>query len=474
MRVDVGGTRSLRVLALLVAGAFFMENLDGTIVVTATDKMASTFHVAPADLNVTIAAYLLTLAVFIPVSGWIADRFGARRVFAIAIGVFTVASALCALSTSLPELTATRVLQGIGGAMMVPVGRLVVLRATQKHDLIAAVAYLTWPGLAAPIIAPAIGGLLTTYASSRWIFIVNLPLGVVAFLFAVRLVPNLRADERRRLDWWGFALSGLGLAGFVGGIEAVTDGATAALAIATLAVGGVLMTLAVRHFRRSARPLIELGVLSVPTFRVTNLGGSCFRMAIGAAPFLLPLMYQEAFGWNAFHAGLIVIPVFVGNIAIKPLTTPILHRYRFRSVLVVSALAVAATLALCAAFGSMPLPLVVVVLLFSGIFRSIGFSAYNTIVYADVPDHEMANANTLTSTIQQLTMGLGVAAGALALSAGRPIARAFGASGLGKDPFAVAFLLIAVLPVLAVAESLTLEHHAGAALTTPRAKGASA
>ncbi|MHB1498115.1 MAG: MFS transporter, partial [Acidimicrobiales bacterium] len=194
-------SRSWRALALLVAGAFFMENLDGTIIVTATDRMARSFHVPAADLNVTIAAYLLTLGVLIPVSGWVADRFGTRTVFATAITIFTTASALCALSTSLEELTATRVLQGLGGAMMVPVGRLVVLRASEKRDLIKAIAYLTWPALAAPVIAPAVGGVLTTYASWRWIFIINLPLGAIALYVTIRTVPNMREAERTALDW---------------------------------------------------------------------------------------------------------------------------------------------------------------------------------------------------------------------------------------------------------------------------------
>ncbi len=456
-----------RALALLVAGAFFMENLDGTIVVTATQRMARTFGVPAVELNITIAAYLLTLAVFIPVSGWCADRFGARRVFGTAISVFTLASALCAISTSLQELTAMRVLQGLGGAMMVPVGRLVVLRATSKADLINAIAYLTWPALAAPMIAPAIGGALTTYASWRWIFIVNLPLGLAALAFTLWIVPNSQGSERRTLDWQGFALTGVGLATFVGGLEIVTDGDPRwTVVAAALLIGAVLLVLSLRHLRQRSQPLLDLRVFSIPTFRVTNLGGSCFRMAIGAAPFLLPLMFQEAFGWSAVKAGLVVVPVFVGNIGIKPLTTPILRHFGFRRVLVTAGSAAGATLALCATFTrTTPLPLIILVLLASGVFRSIGFTAYNTIVYADVAPEGMNNANTLTSTIQQLTMGLGVAIGALALRAGAPIDHLVHSPGSGRGPFIVAFLMIAILPFLGVLESLTLERHAGSAIT---------
>jgi EmrB/QacA subfamily drug resistance transporter len=459
-----------RALALLVAGAFFMENLDGTIIVTATDRMARSFHVPAADLNVTIAAYLLTLGVLIPVSGWVADRFGTRTVFATAITIFTTASALCALSTSLEELTVTRVLQGLGGAMMVPVGRLVVLRASEKRDIIKAIAYLTWPALAAPVIAPAVGGVLTTYASWRWIFIINLPLGAIALYVTIRTVPNMREAERTALDWRGFLLTGAGLATFVGGIEGATDGATWGLALAAVSAGAVLIVVAVAQLRRTQKPLLDLSLFSLPTFRVTNAGGSCFRMAIGAAPFLLPLLFQEAFGWSAFKAGLIVVPLFLGNIGIKPLTTPILHRFKFKTVLVTSCMAATATLALCATFSATtPLVLVVVVLLLSGTFRSIGFTAFNTIVFADVPQERMSSANTLTSTVQQLTMGLGVAVGALALSAGGPIARALGGTGTGRAPFVVAFALVACLPLLAAAESVSLERRAGSALTAPGA-----
>jgi EmrB/QacA subfamily drug resistance transporter len=462
--------RSWRALALLVASAFFMENLDGTIVVTATQRMARSFRVPAADLNVTIAAYLLALGIFIPVSGWVADRFGARRTFATAIAVFTVSSALCAATSSLDQLTAMRVAQGLGGAMMVPVGRLVVLRATTKSDLINAIAYLTWPALAAPIIAPAVGGALTTYASWRWIFIVNIPLGVAAFAVALRIVPDVRATERVALDWAGFALTATGLAALVGGLELITYGGTAWVVIAvTLCVGAVLLGGAVFHLCRSAHPLLDLGLFRIPTFRVTNSGGSCFRMAIGAAPFLLPLLFQEVFGWNPFEAGLIVVPIFVGNIGVKPFTTWLLRRFGFRTVLVTAGSAVATTLGLCAAFRpGIPLAITVVILFASGISRSIGFTAYNTIVFADVPADEIGNANTLTSTVQQLSAGLGVAAGALALHAGAPIGRLLGVAGRGAEPFTVAFVLIALLALVAAVESAWLPGHAGLVLTGPR------
>ena len=469
MSGPVGPARSWRALALLVASAFFMENLDGTIVVTATQRMARSFGVPAADLNVTIAAYLLALGTFIPVSGWVADRFGARRTFATAIAVFTVSSALCAATSSLGQLTALRVAQGLGGAMMVPVGRLVVLRATTKSDLIDAIAYLTWPALAAPVIAPALGGALTTYASWRWIFIVNIPLGAAAFAVALRIVPEVRATGQAALDWAGFALTAAGLAAFVGGLELATYGGTAWVVVAAaLCAGAVLLGGSVLHLRRSAHPLLDLGLFRIPTFRVTNSGGSCFRMAIGAAPFLLPLLFQEVFGWDPFEAGLIVVPVFVGNIGVKPFTTWLLRRFGFRTVLVSAGGAVVATLGICAAFRpGFPLAIAVAVLFASGVSRSIGFTAYNTIVFADVPADGIGKANTLTSTVQQLSTGLGVATGALALHAGAPIGRFLGAAGEGAEPFTVAFVLIALLALAAVVESARLPGHAGLVLTGP-------
>lgn len=463
-----------RAIALLVAGAFFMENLDGTILTTAIPRMAISFGVSPVSLNIAVTAYLLTLGVLIPISGWVADRLGARTVFAAAIAVFTVASGLCALSTSLPELTAMRVLQGVGGAMMVPVGRLVVLRGTAKSDLIRAIALLTWPALIAPVLAPALGGLLTSEASWRWIFVINLPLGALAFAATLWLVPNARGDATRRLDVTGFLLSGVGIALLVDGAQTLTDRHVdwPRTGVA-LALGAAVSAAAVRHLRRSDAPLLDLGINRIDTFRVAILGGSLFRLAIGAAPFLLSLQFQNGLGWSPLRAGVTVIALFVGNMAIKPVTTPILRRCAFRSVLVVANLALAATLFACAAFGtSTPVGAILVVLVASGVFRSIGFTAYNTIMFADVPADEMSNANTLQSTVQQLTLGLGVAAGALAVRAGAPLDRLLGGHGTGLAPYAIAFVIVGLLPLGALVESTRLDADAGASLAVRRPRTA--
>ncbi|TPQ24082.1 MFS transporter [Streptomyces sporangiiformans] len=451
---------------LLVAGAFFMENLDGTIISTAAPDIAASFGVRPVDISITMTAYLVALAVFIPVSGWAADRYGARRVFAWAIAVFTVASALCAAATGLPELVVMRVLQGIGGAMMVPVGRLVVLRGTRKTDLLRAIAYLTWPGLLAPVAAPALGGLFTTYASWRWIFLVNVPLGVVALLLALRMVPDLREPERPALDRTGFLLGGAGLAAAVYGLELFGGPPRSWGTAAAWLAGGLLMcAVTVFHFLRVRRPLLDPTTMRVHTFRVANVGGALFRAAISAVPLLLPLMFQGAFGWSAATAGLVLIAVFAGNVAVKPVTTPLLRRFGFRTVLLVNGAATAVTFLLCAALGPRtPMAVVLGVLFVSGVCRSVSLSAYASLGFADIEPDRTSGANALSSTIQQLAAGLGVAFGALALRAAGPLAPHLGLEG-PTAAYRVAFALLALLPLGCMVEAARLRRDAGAVVT---------
>src|SRR5215210_2040058 len=327
-----------RPLALLVAGTFFMENLDGTIIATAAPMMAADLGVGAVDVNVAITAYLVTIAVGIPVSGWLTDRFGGRRVLLVAIATFTIASVLCAVSGSLGMLVVARTLQGIGGAMMVPVGRLVVLRATAKRDLLDATAYLTWPALLAPVLAPALGGWIVSVASWPWIFLINLPLGVVAFVVASRIVPQQQAPYVGPLDWVGFLLCAGFLSCLLAGVELVGV-STRMGPIGIVMVTAAGLALAVGSWwwlRRTAHPLLRFGALRKPSFRAGNVGGSVYRMVISAAPFLLPLMFQVGFGWSPVMAGGLVLLLFVGNVAIKPATSPLIRRLGFRAVLVAS------------------------------------------------------------------------------------------------------------------------------------------
>ncbi|NUP74221.1 MAG: MFS transporter [Sinomonas sp.] len=436
-----------------------MEFLDGTALSTALPAIGADFRVVPADVNVAMTAYLVAVAMGIPFSSWLAERFGPRRVFCAAIAIFTLASLLCALSPNLGALTGFRALQGFGGAMMVPVGSLVVLRGTPKDQLLKATAYLVWPGLLAPVLAPLVGGALTQYLSWHWIFLVNLPLGLAAFLAALRLVPGGGADRERHLDWPGLALTTAGVAAFVVGLELFSEGRPAEWATAALAFGVAALTAALWWMRHARRPLFDFRVLRVRTFRATQTGGFVYRLTIMAVPFLLPLLFQDGFGWDPVHSGLLVAAVFVGNIGIKPATSPLIRRFGFKPVLVVAAAASAATFAACALLTpALPDLLIAVLLLASGAFRSIGFSAYMNVQYADVSAVQLPSANAIANTLVQLAHALGVAVAALLIRAGVALLPP-GADH--AEPYRVAFVAIAVLMLVSVVDSLLLPRHAG-------------
>ncbi|GAB7004833.1 hypothetical protein JCM18899A_23060 [Nocardioides sp. AN3] len=312
-----------------------MEFFDGTVVQTATPAMARDFGVKAADLNVTITAYLLAVAVCIPASGWLAARFGVRRVYLAAIVGFTATSVLCAVAPSLLVMSLVRAAQGVCGAMMVPVGRLAVLRGVDKADLLEVVAYLTWPALLAPVVAPAVGGIIADTAGWRWIFLINLPLGIAAVLAALRLVPATERSRPVPLDWLGLLLLAGALAGVVVAGQSIdatsTDWTAVAVALAATAVLGLL---AVTRLRSARHPVLDVRPLAVHTFRVGNVGGGVYRLIISAAPYLLTLLLQAGFGWSATRAGLTVAALFIGNLAIKPVTTPVIRRFGFRAVIV--------------------------------------------------------------------------------------------------------------------------------------------
>ncbi len=449
-------------IALLVAGAFFMENLDGTVVVTAMPQMAASFGVHAVDLNTGISAYMLTLAVLIPASGWVADRFGARLIFAGAIAIFTVASILCGLSDNLTTFTLTRILQGVGGAMMVPVGRLVVLRSTPKHELMRAIATITWPGLAAPVLGPPLGGFITTYASWRWIFFLNVPLGICALALALRLIPKVGETERKPFDYIGFVLTSIACLAIMYGLDLIgRDAAPWRLAGLSL-VGGVGVGLiAALHAKRQTHPLVDLSALKARSYAVTIWGGSLFRIAVASIPFLLPLLFQVSFGLSALASGLLVLPVFAGNLVMKPFTTPILRRFRFRDTLAVNGLLNALAIFACAFFTpTTPVTVIVTVLFVSGLTRSMQFTALNTLAFADVPENRMSGANTFFNMAQQMAMGTGVALGAVALR----VAGLVGPGAQGVIPlesFHIAFLGVGVVALLGLADVLSLHAEAG-------------
>jgi EmrB/QacA subfamily drug resistance transporter len=448
-------------VALLVGGAFFMELLDGSIINTALPAMARSFQVGAVDLNPGVSAYLLTVAVFILPSGWLAERYGARPVFTGAVALFTFASILCSLCSSAPWFIAARMLQGVGGAMMVPVGRLVVLRTTAKPDLMRAIAILTWPALTAPVLGPPLGGFITEALSWRWIFLLNVPIGLVGIALALRLVPPGRDARQRPFDWTGFILGGGACLALTLTLELLgrTDSSgivVAGLGVATVVLCGVLY----RHITTAEHPLIGLQPFQVPSFKVTLLGGSLMRVLISTMPFLLPLLFQLGFGLDPFHAGLLVLTLFAGNIAIKPLTSPILRRFSFRTVLVANGVLQAATMAACAMLSpAVPDAVIIPILVLSGASRSLQFTALNTLAFAEVPEKWTGMANTLFSLAFQFSIGMGVAVGAVAL-------RATGTSGL--PAFHGAFAGIAGLMVLASLSGLAIARDAAAVVAGRR------
>lgn len=456
-------SRAISGMALLVAGAFFMEYIDGTVIATALPQMALSFGVSAVDLNIGMSAYLLTLAVFIPASGWIAERFGSRQVFTTALVIFTLASVVCGLTQNVSQFVVMRILQGVGGAMMVPVGRLAVLKSTPKSQLITAIATLTWPALVAPILGPPLGGFITDYANWRWIFFINLPLGLVAIVAALKLIPRDKNLQRPPFDGFGFITSGIAMLGLVYGLElAGKQQVNLPLMIGCLAIGVAGMALIIRHSRRADHPMFRLDALRVLTFRVTMGGGSLFRMAIGAVPFLLPLMFQIGFGMDAFQAGLLVLAVFAGNLAMKPATTPLIRHFGFRRVLLVNGTLSALALLACAFLTPQtPHWLIMLVLFIGGLCRSMQFTGISTLAFADVPPAQMSMANTLFSTAVQLSIGLGITIGAIGVRLGDQLAPLLGIADLPGISYRLAFVLITLMSLAGLIDLLHLPANAG-------------
>jgi EmrB/QacA subfamily drug resistance transporter len=456
-------------VAGLVAGAFFMEMLDGTVITTALPAMAKSFGVGPIDLNLGVTAYLLTLAIFIPLSGWIAERWGAQRTFGAAIALFTFASVLCGISNDLWSFTAARVLQGFGGALMVPVGRLVVLRTTPKSEIVRAIAILTWPGLLAPVLGPPVGGFITAHATWRWIFFLNVPLGMLGLAMTFLLIPNFRAEVQRKLDWTGFFLIALACLSFVYGLSLMGSDTPSLWLPGGLVFAAVIFAcLAVLHARGHAFPLLDFSVFGIRTFLVSHLGGSLQRATMSSVPFLLPLMFQLGFGFDPVASGMLLLALFAGNLCMKPATTAMLRRFGFKRVLVVNGLVLAASLAACALlWPSTPLSVIAIVLFIGGASRSMQFTALGTMAFADVPQPLMASANVLATLLQQLAMGAGAALGAVTLRASSLITGTAQTLPSIAD-FHGAFAIVGALTLLGGLDAAGLGARAGASVSGHR------
>jgi EmrB/QacA subfamily drug resistance transporter len=457
-------TRSPLYVTTLIAGAFFMENLDGTIIATALPQMARSFRVSAVHLNIGMTAYLLTLAVFIPISGWVADRFGSRSVFAAAIAIFTLSSLLCGASQTLTQFTLMRIVQGIGGAMMVPVGRLIVLRTTPKDKLAEAIAYITWPGLTALVVGPPLGGFITTYASWHWIFFLNLPLGIIALVLTLLWVENVRTGEKHGFDWITFLLAGFASAGAVYAMETLGgEGAPwqlPALVLVLSLLSGVAAILVAR--RNPATSLIDLESMKLKTYSLSVFGASAFRIAVSVLPFLLPLMFQITFGLNAFQSGLYLLALFAGDLSMKAFVIRVLRRFGFRRILIVNGIFTSLSMAVFATLSPATPPVLIGSILFChGALRSMEFTCLTTLAYAEIPSSRMSRANGFLSAIMQLSMGMGVAIGAITL---RLVAHAHGHTAAAPQlrDFHYAFVIMAMVALGPVVDSLSLPPDAGA------------
>jgi EmrB/QacA subfamily drug resistance transporter len=452
-----------RLVPLIVAVALFMENMDSTVIATSLPAIAADIGTSPLALKLAVTSYLLSLAVFIPMSGWTADRFGARKVFATAIAVFVLGSIGCALSGSLTDFVVARIVQGMGGAMMTPVGRLVLVRSVDKRALVDAMAWVSIPALIGPITGPPLGGFITTYASWHWIFIINVPIGLIGIALAVRYIEDVRIAMRDPFDLVGMVLAAISVAGLAFGCSVLGVGVVPwPLAGGLIAIGAVAFAFYLRHARKVPAPVLDFSLLALPTFRASVIGGFLFRMGIGALPFLLPLLLQVGFHFTPFESGLTTFSSTLGAFTMKTMASRILKRFGFRPVLIVNAVLSAAFLAACAWFSvSTPFALMVAVLLVGGFFRSLQFTSTNALAYAQVDHARMSRATAFAAVAQQLSLSAGVALGGAAVEL---TVWSKAEATISAADFPPAFLLIAAISAASVFIFARLPPDAGAEL----------
>jgi EmrB/QacA subfamily drug resistance transporter len=449
-----------RTVALIIACAMFMEALDATVLATALPTMARDFGVRAAEMSVALTAYLLALAMFIPASGAAADRFGARQVFRAAIALFVLGSLACGLAPSLTTITLARFVQGIGGAMMMPVGRLVLLRSVAKRDMVSAMSWLIVPALIGPILGPPLGGFIVAYLDWRWIFWLNLPVGIAGILLAGRFIADIRETTVRRFDRIGFLLSATALGGLLSGFEAASRAGAGRIAALLIAIGLVAGALYLRHARRTDHPILDLNLMRVPTFSLSLIGGSLTRITQGAQPFLLPLMMQLAFGLSPVQSGLMTLASAIGSLGMKAAAPRLLRRFGFRTSLIGMGIAATVAYAACGLFRpDWPLPAVFAVMMVSGFLMSFQFTAYNTIAYDEIGKERMSAATTFYSTFQQLMLSFGICAGSTALRVSMAVR---GAVDPGFADFSAAFFSVTAISLTAVFVNIRFHPKAGA------------
>jgi EmrB/QacA subfamily drug resistance transporter len=462
------GRPGFRTVALIIACALFMEQMDATVLATALPTMARDFGVGVTRVSSALTSYLLALAIFIPASGRLADRFGSKTIFGLAIVLFLLGSVLCAQATSLTFLIAARFLQGAGGAMMVPVGRLVLLRSVAKENMIQAMSWMLVPALAGPIVGPPLGGFIVAYLNWRWIFYLNLPVGALGLMLVARYIVQVRGERPAPMDYMGFLLSGVSLGCLLFGLETSIRSDELYQAAGLILLGLVAGGLYVAHARRRAEPILDLSLMQIPTFRLSVIAGSLTRITQGAQPFLLPLLFQVGFGMNAAQSGLLVISTAVGSFAMKWLAPHILRRFGFRRALIVNGLIGTVGYAACGFFRpDWPVAAIFAVLVCCGFFMSFQFTAYNTIAYDEVPPERMSAATSFYATFQQLMLSFGVCAGAGVLHLGMLAGHR---ATPGFDDFTLAFLAVTVVSVSAVIWNMQFSKRAGHELSGAAAR----
>ena len=437
-----------RIVPLIIAVALFMENMDSTVIATSLPAIAADIGTNPLALKLAVTSYLLSLAVFIPASGWTADRFGARTVFRAAIAVFVIGSIGCAISGSLTDFV---------------IGRMVLVRTISRRELVGAMAWVTTPALIGPVIGPPVGGFITTFASWHWIFLINVPIGLIGIVLATKYIPDVRAEQHERFDLTGMVLAGLGIGGLAFGLSVLGLNFLPLWIVIALVVGGVVFTGAyLLHARRTPIPALDLTLFRLPTFYASVVGGFVFRLGMGALPFLLPLMLQVGFGMTPFQSGMITFATALGAMTMKMAAATLLRRYGFRNILIFNGLIATASLAAIAAFdAATPALVMMAVLLFGGFFRSLQFTSINTIAYAEVEHARVGRATALVSVGQQLSLSAGVAIGALAVDM---VMRLRGHAELQAEDFQPAFLAVALLSGLSAILFWRLAPDAGAEL----------
>ena len=462
------------IVPLIVAVALFMENMDSTVIATSLPAIAADIGTSPLALRLAITAYLLSLAVFLPVSGWTADRFGARRVFRTAIVVFMTGSIGCALSDSLTQFVLARMVEGMGGAMMTPVGRLILVRSVDRSELINAMVWVTLPALIGPLIGPPLGGFITTYISWHWIFLINIPMGLAGIVLATIFIEDVRAEKPDPLDTVGILLAGVGIGGLAfGGSVLGLNFLPTGVVIGLLVIGAVSTYAYVLHARHTPAPVLDLSLLRIPSVRAAVLGGFVYRSGIGAMPFLLPLLFQLGFHMTAFQSGLITLCNVIGAMGMKTIFPIILRNIGFRRALTVNALISTTLVGACATFApGVSFIWIVAVLTLGGFFRSLQFTSLNTIAYADVDNRNMSRATSLIAVGQQLSIATGVAVGALAVDV---TLWARGHATIEAADFQPAWLIVAAISSLSCLVFWRMPSDAGAALAgRAPAQGASA